>query len=111
MKIGDKAKESPDVYLIRDAQYSAYRLVSDDLAPADEVTDEGEFPQYGDFAICDLPDGDGGFAGKIYVEVPQDLAAGMVELGIEPGDEFRIGEATKVDGEWQVTVEPGAEKS
>lgn len=112
MDLNDKAQETPDIDLIRDAQYSAFRLVSTELTPADELTGEDDFPQFGDFAECEIPDGDGGTAAEeVYVEVPQDLAAQLVELGIGEGDEFRVGEVTKVDGEWAVDVKAGSEKS
>lgn len=110
MDLNDKAKETPDIDLLRDAQYSGYRLVSTELTPADELTDEGEFPQFGDFLQVALPDGSDSPPVK-WIECPQGLAQALVELDLGDGDEFRIEAATKVDGEWQVTVEPGAEKS
>lgn len=106
MDLNDKAEESPDVTLIGDAQYSGYRLRDTELKPADELTDEDEFPEYGDF----LPVGGGDFP-EMWIECPQSLAQGLVELDLEPGDEFRITEAVKRNGTWDVTVEPGAEKS
>lgn len=107
MDLNDKAAQSPDIRLVRDAQYSAYRLVSTELVPADEISDEGEFPQYGDFVRCEIPDSEA----EVLVEVPQNLARQLVDMGIGAGDEFRVEGAAKVDGEWQVTAKAGPEKS
>lgn len=106
----EKAQETPEVRLARDSAYSAYRLESTELTDADELSDEGEFPQFGEFAECEIPS-NGDSTAEVYVEVPQNLAAQLVEAGIGEGDEFRIGEVSKVDGEWQYDVKAGAEKS
>lgn len=109
MDLNDKASESPDVHLIRDAQYSAYRLESTELTPADEISEEDEFPQFGDFLETSLSeDGEGP---PMYVECPQDVARQLVEFDIGEGDWFRIGEAVKVDGEWSVDVSEGADRA
>lgn len=109
MNIDDKATESPDVRLMYDAQHSGYRLLSTELVPADEITDEDEFPEFGDFLSVALPGS--GDESQLYVECPQSLAAGLVGLEVEDGDEFRVEAASKVDGEWQVEVTAGAKKS
>jgi hypothetical protein len=107
--LSDKAAESPDVELIRDAQYSAWRLADDELVAADELTDEGEFPKYGDYLPVYVSDDDD--AEPLYIECPQGLASALLEAGIEVGEWFRIGEARKVDGAWQVDVTEGAERA
>lgn len=103
----DKATESPTIDLLRDAQYSGFYLADDELVSADELSDEDEFPQYGDFLPVRTRDDDE--QPVMYVECPQGLAQELVETGIEPGDGFRIDRAQKVDGVWNVDVSEGVE--
>lgn len=107
MDINDKAVETPDVMLMRDAQYSGFILEDTELAEADDITAEGEFPEFGEFLECSVTEG----GRSVFVECPQSLAAGLVELEIAAGDGFRIGEAVKRDGAWDVDVSAGVEKS
>jgi hypothetical protein len=106
MKLGEKAEATPEVVVTRDLFGSeAYQLVTDELTEADELTAEGEFPQYGQFLEVDsraYPHGDE--RGEKYIEVPTALARWVVD-NVEEGDWFRITETRKVDGEWQVDGE------
>lgn len=109
MKIGDKAEASdaPDVYLPRDS-IGLYRLESDELEDCDDITPEGEFPQYGDFlkAVEAQGGANPSWANeRCFVSCPGDLAKKIVEIGIEQGDVFRIESARKgADGNWVYSV-------
>jgi hypothetical protein len=107
MKLGDKAAETPDVDLARQSAPGAYRLLTDELTPADELTAEGEFPQYGDFLEVGRlgQTGDGvEVKGEQYIECPAGLAKWLVDE-ISVGDDFRVVSVQKVDGEWQYDCE------
>lgn len=101
----DKAQESPDVDLARQSAPGAYRLLDNELVAADELTPEGEFPQYGDFLHVGrlgpgAGDGEVEQKGEQYIECPQGLARWLVK-NCEVGDDFRIVSVQKVDGEWR----------
>jgi len=100
MKIQDKA-ETPteDIDLARYSAARAYKLLTDELVPADELTPESEFPQYGDFLHV------GTESGTQWIECPRALAAWIVEAGLSIGDGFRIRTVRKVDGEWEYKCE------
>jgi len=100
MKIQDKA-ETPteDIDLARYSAARAYKLLTDELVSADELTPEGEFPQYGDFLHV------GTESGTQWIECPRALAAWIVETGLSIGDGFRIRTVRKVDGEWEYKCE------
>lgn len=96
----DKAAESPEVDLARQSAPGAYVLESLDLVDADDLTPEGEFPQFGDFLEVT------GTAGEQYIECPQDLARQLVEdLDADVGTAFRILDVTKIDGSWSYEIE------
>lgn len=105
----DKAEGSPDVDLARQSAPGAYRLSSKELAGADELTAEGEFPKFGDFLKVErLGYGDGDepeAKGEKYIECPAGLAEWLVENEISVGDDFRVLQTQKVDGEWQYDCE------
>jgi len=107
MKLGDKAEQADteEVRLARDSM-GVYRLESDELVDADEIGTD-DFPQYGDFAECmtSLGGRNPEWDTEVFVEVPSKLAVQLVELGIEPGDGFRIQSVQKdPSGEWVYTV-------
>ena len=113
--LGDKAAESPEVSLAKQSAPGLYRLNADgediediDLVPADELTPEGEFPQYGDFLEVGVPSDTGtenpSFDQTEYIEVPGALAAWLVEEA-EPGAVFRIRQVVKIDGEFDYDIE------
>jgi len=106
MKLGDKAEESPDVDLARQSAPGVYRLKTDNLVPADVLTAEGQFPQYGDFLHVETTNGgsEPTWDGEQFIECPQDLAKWLVEE-VEIGDGFRIKQVTKIDGEWEYSCE------
>jgi len=109
VKLGDKAQEQPDVTLAGDLIESAYSLpdADADLVAADELTAEDEFPKYGDFLeVEERSPYDGTDRGTTHVEVPQSLAAWLVDAIAEPeSDWWQVVESRKVDGEWQFSVE------
>lgn len=108
MKIGDKAEASdaPDVYLPRDS-IGLYKLKDDELHESDDITPEGEFPEYGDFLQVVQATGGAnpGWGEKAYVSCPGDLAKKLVDMEIEPGDCFRIQSTRKTaDGSWSYSI-------
>lgn len=104
MKLAEKAESSPDVSLARQSAPGVYRLTTDDLVSADELTDEGEFPEFGDFLEVEKARGtsaeDASWGPSQFIECPQGLARWLVE-NIDVGDGFRVVSVQKVDGEWQ----------
>jgi len=103
MNLKDKAKDRPEVLLARSSSPGAYEVRSLELSGADELTDEGDFPQYGDFLHCHRA----GTDKTVWVECPAALARFLVnDIDVEVGDVFRIRSVTKVDGEWRYEAEP-----
>ena len=96
MKLSDKAKDRPDVRLARDSAPGAYTLTTDELVAADDLTDEDEFPQFGDFLEVEQP----GAGRRVWIECPAALARWLVENGIDIGETFRIRSVQKIDNEW-----------
>jgi hypothetical protein len=108
MKLGDKSERAdrPEVRLARDSM-GIYTLQSLEYWDANEITDEGEFPKYGDFLKCRTTTGgaDPEWNVEVFVECPLGLEAELLELGIEDGDCFRIQQVSKTtDGEWSYQV-------
>jgi hypothetical protein len=112
-KLGDKATETPEVQLVRQSAPGVYRLPDDgwsieaiELVPADDLTAEGEFPQYGEFLELETTNGgaDPTVDSIEFVECPEAFARWLVENG-EPGEWFRIAQVRKVDGTWEYTIE------
>jgi len=102
----EKARDSPEVSLARQSAPGLYRLTTTDLVPADEITPEGDFPQYGDFLRVEVTSGgtDPEWSGTEYIECPAALARWLVE-NVEVGESFRIRSVQKVDGEWRYDCE------
>jgi hypothetical protein len=113
MKLEDKAADRPDVKLARDSAPGAYTLTTDDLVAADDLTDEGEFPEFGDFLEVERP----GAGRRCWIECPADLARWLVghdldeseRPRIEIGETFRIRSVSKVDNEWSYECEAVAD--
>lgn len=95
----EKAQETPEVSLARQSAPGAYRLEDTELIEADSLTGEGEFPEFGEFVETTNSSGE-----TEYVEVPQDLAAQLVEHEIGTGDHFRIVQVSKIDGSWEYEI-------
>lgn len=112
MKLGDKASDSPEISLVRQSAPGLYRLrdgVSSveevELQSADEVTPEGEFPEYGDFLpVVRVKSGDGEHLDRDeeFVECPSVLARSLVGWNVTSDDVWRLQSYRKVDGEWQL---------
>lgn len=98
MKLGER-EETPEIVLARQSAPGAYILESEELAHADDLTDEDEFPEFGWFMPVT------GTSGREFVECPQDLDSKLLHLGIEPGDGFRIRSVRKVEGSWRYELE------
>lgn len=106
MKLGKKAEQSDrdEVRLARDS-VGAYRMESDELVEADEISDKDEFPKFGDFLPTRELKQVGGevqLGEQVLVEVPGALAKQLVEQNVEPGEGFRIQSVRKnAAGEWE----------
>lgn len=100
----DKADAAnSDEVLLANESMGLYKLKSLELTPADDVTPEGEFPEYGDFAEVETSNGgrNPSWDETAFVEVPGSLAEMLVDRDVEPGDVFRILQVTKdASGEW-----------
>jgi len=97
--LDEKAQESPDVDLARQSAPGAYRIETWELTPADDISPEGEFPEYGEFLRVVST------GGEQFIECPQGLARWIVDAGLEERDGFRIRTVQKVDGEWEYDCE------
>lgn len=108
MKLDKKAEEPPDVTLTDDILESYYQLLEDDpdLVPADELTPEGDFPQYGDFLeVRERSPVDGTMRGKTWLLISQDLARWLVEEQVDSEHWWVVRDKEKVDGTWQFNCE------
>lgn len=111
--LDEKAQETPDIDLARQSAPGAYVLDGKELSAGDDLTPEGDFPEYGDF----LPvrrahrgeDGIEATGDRRWIECPQALAKWLVETGLDVGDGFRIKTVQKVDGRWDYDCEELAE--
>jgi len=100
--LADKAESGPDVTLAPDLLEGQYSYEDTELIGADELTDEGEFPQYGEFLPVDERSPyDGGFREQTHIQVPTALAKWLIE-NTKPGDWWQVTEAKKVGGRWQI---------
>lgn len=106
MDLNDKAQAAPDVTLAGDLLESAYEVDDTELVAADDLTPEGEFPQFGDFLpVREYSPYDGTARGQTHIEVPQQLAEILVERDLTDGRRWVVAESRKVDGQWQFEVE------
>jgi hypothetical protein len=108
MKLGEKsaAADRTEVRLARDSM-GLYTLQSLEYWEADDISDEDEFPKFGDFLQCRTTTGgpDPEWNVEVFVECPLGLEQELLELGIEDGDSFRIQQVSKdTDGEWTYQV-------
>lgn len=111
--IDDKAERGPEVDLARQSAPGVYRLKTRKLVGADDVTPEGEFPEFGDFLRVDrLKETGTGIepAEEQFIECPAGLAEWLVDRSLETGDDFRLVTCRKVDGEWSYTAEELAQE-
>lgn len=102
MNLEDKAKEQPTVHLANSLTESVYRLETTELVAADDLTDEDEFPKYGDFLeTTEFSPVDGTERGVTFIEVPGALARWLVDNEAGVGDRFRVlGAEKQDDGTW-----------
>jgi len=108
MKIGDKAEQADqdEIRLARDST-GLYRLESEELVPANEISAEDEFPKFGDFLSCRSTTGGRNpeWNVPVLVECPGSLAKQMVGLDLSEGNAFRINNVRKnASGEWEYSV-------
>jgi hypothetical protein len=108
MNLKDKAADVPEVSLSNQLTGSVYEIVTDELVEADELTPEGEFPQYGDFLkVHEYSPVDDTDRGETHIEVPRDLAQWIVEKLMPSSDldKFRVVSHQKIDGEHRFECE------
>lgn len=109
MKIGDKAQmaDQDEIRLARDSM-GLYKLESDQLVEADDLSPEGEFPEYGDFleAVTTTGGANPSWNTPVFVECPGNLAKQLVDMGlVEEGAAFRINSVRKnASGSWEYSV-------
>jgi len=101
----DVASAGVDVILASDLVESWYRLETTDVTEADDLSPEGEFPQYGRFLqVTEFSNIDGAERGETHIELPRHLAQWLVE-NADLGDRFEVMACEKRDGEWFFDVE------
>jgi len=105
MKLSDKAAaaDQPEVKLNDQTAPGVYQfnLHGDELVDCDEITEEGQFPIYGDFLPTLSPTGGRDpFAEheEVFIECPAQLAVWLVEEEVDVGDYFRVNRVWKEDG-------------
>jgi len=105
--IEDLASTARDVIRAEDAENVPYRLEDTETTDADDISPEGEFPQFGDFLDVTALDGDGVGLGPRWLECPGGLARMLVDAElVEAGAEFQILDASKDDsGAWTFEIE------
>lgn len=113
MKLGDKSEKAdrPEVELASGNPIGMYRLESDEYVDADEISDEGEFPQYGDFIECQTTTGgaDPEWDVEVYLECPLGLEKQLLDHEIGVGEAFRVRQVSKdANGEWNYLIEEDA---
>lgn len=106
----EQAEDPVDVTLASEAP-GAYRLESTDLAEADELTPDGEFPEHGSFLAVTRLSQSGepkNGSSREFLECPQALAAYLVDLEVADGDTFTVSKSWKTDGNrWDFAVDAG----
>lgn len=100
----------PEIVRVSDQpQAGAVTIASSELADADDLTPEGQFPEFGSFLEVETADG-----GAEYWECPSSLAATIVEI-VDEADGELVGVNVDVEevvktpsGEWRyvAAVEP-----
>lgn len=92
--------EQVDVTLPRQSA-GLYKLAGSRLVDCDEITEEGKFPQYGEFIAVTVPNAEGEDGHNELLACPAGLAAFLVEKDLDVGDSFRIRDVWKSDGSWK----------
>lgn len=107
MNLEEKAEASPTVFLTGSLIESDYELLTKELVEADDLTEPGQFPEFGDFLeVEEYNPVDGNPRGIAYIECPSALARWLVEHEVAVGDRFRVLEAGKDNRDtWQVEAE------
>lgn len=106
MDLNEKAEEAATVYSVSDAADAAgmFVLTDTELVPSDDIGSE-KYPQYGDWLPVERHI-DGVKNEDTYLEVPQALAAALVEAEADEDSVVDVQGASKTrDGVWEVDVE------
>jgi len=106
-EIEDLANQARTVVRAKNAEMTAYRLQDTDTVDCDDVSPEGEFPEYGDFLDVNAVNSDGQDLGPRWLECPGGLARALVDQDlVEAGAEIRIASVDKDEtGAWTFEVE------
>ena len=106
----DEKAENDDgieVLLASDAA-GVYRLQDDELTSHENIREDGDFPQYGEFLACNkVRAADGEFIDgeDVWLECPGALAEGLVHRQVEPAEVFAVAEPQKsMGGRWSFSV-------
>lgn len=105
--IEDLASTARAVIRAEDAANTPYRLEDTETTDADDISPEGQFPQFGEFLDVVALDGNAADLGPRWLECPGGLARELVDGDlVEAGAQFQVVEATKDDsGAWTFDVE------
>jgi len=103
----DLASSAREVVRAKNAENVAYRLQDTESTDADEISAEGEFPQFGDFLDVVAVDSNGAPLGPRWLECPGGLARELVEAElVEAGAEFQVVDSSKDEtGAWSFDIE------
>lgn len=114
MKIGDKAAaaDQREIRLARDSM-GLYRLESAEITPADEISDEDQFPKYGDFldTVTSTGGANPAWDEPCWLEVPAGLDEELVKIEAEVGTVFRIQSVRKDGQTWDYSVVEASEEA
>lgn len=86
--------DHPECVRARDS-HGAYRLIETAVHDADEVTDEGKFPKYGDWIPVERLSMTGSVQDEAWLECPAGLADALLDAGIDTETPFVIQNVAK----------------
>jgi hypothetical protein len=105
--IEDLASTARPVIRVENAENTPYRLLDTDTTDADDISPEGEFPQFGDFLDVLALDGNAAALGPRWLECPGGLARALVDGDLVSDDaQFQVVDASKDEsGAWTFDIE------
>ena len=105
--IEDLASTARPVIRVENAENTPYRLQDTDTTDADDISPEGEFPQFGDFLTVVALDSNAAALGPRWLECPGGLARALVDRDlVSEGAQFEVVDASKDEsGAWTFDIE------
>jgi len=105
--IEDLASTARPVIRVENAENTPYRLQDTDTTDADDISPEGDFPQFGDFLDVTALDGNATDLGPRWLECPGGLARALVDKDlVAPDAQFQVVDVSKDDsGAWTFDIE------